>query len=203
MPSTVVVPLDISKNARDLLLSDAHLLLSDFGESFAPDEEPRLGRDCHTPIDFRPPEALFEPNKPLSFSADVWSLATAIWDILGMQALFSSAFYSDAKVMCQIADTLGPLPADWEEKWENRSEFFNDEGAPKDGRYVWPRLDQAFEERVQQFRREDDMDVFSDEESAAILNMMMEMLKFKPEDRFTIKQVLESDWMVKWAAPKF
>ncbi|KID93285.1 protein kinase domain-containing protein, partial [Metarhizium majus ARSEF 297] len=178
---------------------DAHILLSDFGESFAPAEEPRLGKDCHAPVDFRPPEARFEPNTPLSFSADIWSLATAIWDILGMQALFSSAFYSDAKVMCQIVDTLGPLPSDWFEKWEDQEDFFDAKGKPKPGRHVWPKIQGAFEETVQQYRRDDNMGEFCEEETAAILDMMVQMLRYRPEERPTVQQVLQSDWMVKWA----
>ncbi|OAA34111.1 protein kinase domain-containing protein [Metarhizium rileyi] len=199
IPNRAIVPLDMSINARELTLSEAHLLLNDFGEAFAPAEERRLGKNCHTPIDFRPPEALFEPDKPLSFSADVWTLATAIWDILGMQSLFSSAFYSDTKVICQVVDTLGPLPAEWYQNWAEQGEFFDDEGLPLEKRYVWPRLSQAFEDRVLKFRREEEMGIFSQEESMAILDMMGQMLRLKPDNRATIEQILKSDWMVKWA----
>lgn len=193
----------MGKKAQEFTLADAHLMLSDFGESFAPAKEDRLGKDCHTPVDFRPPEALFEPDSPLSFSADIWSLATAIWDILGMQALFSSAFYSDEKVMCQIADTLENMPPSWLQKWEGRGDYFDDNGLPKNGRYVWPKMKEAFEERGQQFRREDKMGEFDQEETAAILELMTEMLRFRPEERPTIEQVLESRWMTQWARPDY
>ncbi|OAQ68592.1 kinase domain-containing protein [Pochonia chlamydosporia 170] len=203
VPSTAVVPLYMGKTADEFTLADAHLLLSDFGVSFSPASQVRLGQDCHTPVDFRPPEARFEPNSPLSFSVDVWSLSTAIWDILGMRALFSSAFYSERQVMCQIVDTLGPMPASWLANWEDRTDFFDDQGVPAAGRYVWPKLAQAFEERVQKFRRDDDMGVFSPEETEAILEMMAQMLKFRPEERPTVEQVLESRWMVSWALPDY
>uniref|UniRef100_A0A1Y1N9S4 Protein kinase domain-containing protein n=1 Tax=Photinus pyralis TaxID=7054 RepID=A0A1Y1N9S4_PHOPY len=116
-----------------------------------------------------------------------------------MQALFSSAFYSDAKVMCQIVDTLGPLPPDWFEKWEDRGDFFDAKGKPKPGRHVWPKIQGAFEERVQQFRRDDNMGEYCKEETAAILDMMVQMLRYRPEQRPTVQQVLQSDWMVNWA----
>ncbi|QLI70171.1 Serine/threonine-protein kinase spk-1 [Metarhizium brunneum] len=199
VPPRAVVPLCIEKKAPEFTLQDAHILLSDFGESFAPAEEPRLAKDCHTPVDFRPPEAHFEPNTPLSFSADVWSLATAIWDILGMQALFSSAFYSNAQVMCQIVDALGPLPSDWFEKWEDREDFFDAKGKPKPGRHVWPKIQGAFENTVQKYRRDDNMGEYCEEETAAILDMIVQMLRYRPEERPTVQQVLQSDWMVKWA----
>lgn len=201
VPLNAVIPLDMSINARDLLLPDAHLVLSDFGESFTPATEPRLDKDCHTPVEFRPPEAWFEPEKPLSFAADIWTVATAICDILGMQALFSSAFYSDAEVMCQIVDTLGPLPAEWQEKWEYREKFFDRHGVPNKDRYVWPRSGSSFEERVQHFRREDKMSAFSGVETEAILELLGRMLKLKPEERADITEVLASEWLVKWVKP--
>lgn len=202
VPSTVTESLgNIGKKAYEYTIHDAHVLLSDFGESYAPAEEQRRGKDCHTPVDFRPPETYFEPYAPLTFSADIWSLATAIWDILGMQALFSSAFYTDQQVLCQIVDTLGPLPIDWLKRWDDRMQFFDEKGEPNTGRYIWPKLDEAFEERVQHYRREDGADVFCPDESAAIIEMMRQMLRYRPEERPTIEQVLRFEWMEKWAYP--
>ncbi|KJZ74356.1 hypothetical protein HIM_04118 [Hirsutella minnesotensis 3608] len=199
VPKTAIVPLSMEKRAEEFSLSDARLLLCDFGEAFAPAAKSRFGAQCHTPVDFRPPDARFEPNVPLSFSADIWSLATAIWDILGMQPLFSSAFASEEKVICQISDVFGPLPSNWYEKWEAKAEFFNSDGTPRSGRYIWPKLGKAFDERVQQFRREDNMGLFGKEETEAILHMMGQMLKLRPGERITIDQVLECEWMAKWA----
>lgn len=204
IPSTAIQTLDMSPNAREMVLSQAHLMLNDFGEAFAPGKEPRLGKDCHTPIDYRPPEAIFEPEQPMSFATDVWMLATAIWDILGMQPLFSSAFCTNAEVMCQIADTLGPFPPKWQQKWAVRSQFFDDDGQPLEGRHVWPRLPEEFEETVQQFRRrEENKGVFCNQETKAILDMMGTMLQLEPQSRATVDQVLKSEWMVQWARKPF
>lgn len=189
----------MGKTAQECTVKDARVILSDFGESFAPAEETRLGKDCHTPVDFRPPEALLEPDAEMSFSADVWSLATAIWDIVGMQSLFSSAFYSDEQVMCQIVDTLGPLPGDWSKNWASRGNFFDDQGGPKNGRFVWPRMNGAFDECVQRFRRDANMGEFCRKEEEAFLDMMTQMLRYRPEERPTVDQVLHSDWMANWA----
>lgn len=45
------------------------------------------------------------------------------------------------------------------------------------------------------------MGVFEDEETQAILSLMCWMLTFQPEQRLTIEEVLESEWMVKWVLP--
>lgn len=64
------------------------------------------------------------------------------------------------------------------------------------GEEVWPELGQAFERGVQDYRRKLQMGVFGEEETQAILNLIRRMLKFQPEERPTIKEVLESEWMV-------
>lgn len=199
VPPFVTVPLYMGKNAKESTLQDARIVLSDFGESYSPETDIRLGKDCHTPVDFRPPEAIFEPDTPLSSSADIWSLATAIWDIIGMQALFSSAFYSEKQVMCQIVDILGRLPDAWDKNWNDREEFFAHDGQPKQGRHGWPGIEQAFRNRVQKYRGEANMVELCAEEEVAFLAMMKRMLKYRPEERYTAQQVLECDGMVKWA----
>ncbi|KZZ92924.1 protein kinase domain-containing protein [Moelleriella libera RCEF 2490] len=204
VPSTVTEPIgNMGKRAYEYTIHDAHVLLGDFGESYAPAEEQRRGKDCHTPLDFRPPETYFEPCAPLTFSADIWSLATAIWDILGMQALFSSAFCTDQEVLCQLVDTLGPLPIDWLKRWDDGMQFFDEKGEPKTGRYISPKIDEAFEECVQHYRRKDGVDVFCPDESAAIIEMMRQMLRYQPGERPTIDQVLRLEWMEKWAYPDY
>lgn len=116
-----------------------------------------------------------------------------------MQALFSSAFYSDEEVMCQIVDCLGPLPADLSKNWTNRGDFFDDEGVPKDGRCVWPRMNYAFTECVQKFRQDANMTGFCNREEEAFLDMITRILRYRPEERPTVEQILQSDWMVNWA----
>lgn len=40
-------------------------------------------------------------------------------------------------------------------------------------------------------------------ERDAILSMLRSMLSYRPETRPTAKQVLEFEWMVKWALPEY
>lgn len=89
----------------------------------------------------------------------------------------------------------------WWHRWEERGEFFNQDGRPTEGGEVWPELGQAFEQGVQDYRRRLQMGVFQEEEIRAILHLMRRMLAFQPEERPTIDEVLESEWMVKWMLP--
>ncbi|KND93679.1 Serine/threonine-protein kinase spk-1 [Tolypocladium ophioglossoides CBS 100239] len=210
VPAQAVVPLYLGKKAQEFTLDDARgLVLSDFGEAFAPATEQRLGKDCNTPVAKKAPEALFEPGTPLSYPSDIWSLGTAIWEILGMKFIFSESETQD-EIVAQQIDVLGPqhFPPIWRTHWEQPStrELDMDDGIPRrptDDRETWPPLEEAFEEFVQKYRRKREAaGTFGEEETQAILDLMRGMLKFRPEERLTIDEVLRSEWMVKSALPQ-
>lgn len=201
IPSYAVQPVNFAKSARDFTLADAQILLSDFGEAFASTNAPN-GEMSHTPPAMRPPEAYFEPQVPLTYAADIWSLGVAIWDIIGMQAIFSGEYGMEDGMISQYIDVLGPMPRDWFDKWEGKDKFFDSDQHPKKGFYHWPAMNEAFQECIQRFRHEESkMGVFSEQETSAILDLIRRMLVLKPEQRLTIEEVLQSEWMVKWALP--
>jgi serine/threonine-protein kinase SRPK3 len=209
-PAQAVLPLYLGKKAQEFTLSDArNLLLSDFGEAFSPATEQRLGRECNIPLAKRAPEALFEPDKPLSYSSDIWSLGTAIWEILGMKFIFSEAETQD-EIVAQQIDVLGSqnFPESWRKQWERLAEKdeYTNGGIPRQptgDRESWPSLENAFESFVQKYRRKREAaGTFQEEETQAILELMRGMLRFRPEERLTIDEVLRSKWMVNWALPQ-
>lgn len=209
-PTHAVVPLYLGKKAQEFTLEDAHgLILGDFGEAFSPATEPRLGRECNTPVAKRAPEAFFEPDNHISYPSDIWSLGTAIWEILGMKFIFSELETQD-EIVAQQIDVLGSsnFPAAWRKQWERLDEEEREESKtiprrPTGVRETWPSLDNAFEEFVQKYRRKREAaGIFEEQEVLAILDLMRRMLRFRPEERLTIDEVLKSEWMVKWALPE-
>lgn len=107
-------------------------------------------------------------------------------------------------VTAQHVDALGPLPEEWWEKWAGWNKYFTEPGAtgrPIEGRWVWS-LEERFEEWVQKLRREEGMATVDDREREAFFKMLRLMLKFKPGDRPTARQVLETEWMREWALPE-
>jgi len=204
VPSEAVVPLSLGgrEDIRKFSLSDTSILLTDFGEAFAPGSESRLGKDCHTPYGSRAPEARFEPDAPLSYPSDIWSLATTIWEIIGMKAVFSNEYVPADEITAQHVDVLGPMPQSWWERWEARAQFFTDDGRPCGRSEPWPTLETCFEDYIQKYRREEEaLGVFDEKEKATILDLMRRMLAYRPEDRPTADEVLKSEWMVKWVLP--
>lgn len=208
VPVQAVVPVYLGKKAQEFTLADAQgLILSDFGEAFSPGTEQRYGRDCHIALAKRAPEALFEPNTLLSYPSDIWSLGTAIWEILGMKFIFSESETRN-EIVAQQIDVLGleTFPESWRTQWQRPGEECEHDTIPRQptgDRERWPPLETAFEEFVQKYRRKREAaGIFGVEETQAILNLMRGMLEFRPEERLTIDQVLKSEWMVKWALPQ-
>lgn len=211
IPSHAVVPLYLGKKAQEFTLADAHgLILSDFSEAFSPATEQRLGKECNTPLANRAPETLFEPNSHISYPSDVWSLGTAIWEILGMKSVFGESETQD-EIVAQQIDVLGSsnFPESWRKQWERLGEKEKSDAnttiprRPTGVRETWPNLEDAFEEFVQKYRRKREAaGTFEEQETRAILELMRGMLEFRPEKRLTIQEVLRSEWMIKWALPQ-
>lgn len=107
VPTQAVIPLYLGKKAQEFTLADVQgLILSEFGEAFSPATEQRLGKDCNTPLAKRAPEAYFEPCEPISYPSGIWSLGTAIWEILGMKFIFNESETED-EIAAQQIDVLG------------------------------------------------------------------------------------------------
>lgn len=199
-----ILPVWLGKRAHLISSSEAHIMLNDFGESFSPAIQQRYGRNSHVPIMSRSPEAVFEPEKPLSFSSDIWSLACAMWSIFGLSSLFESSFGTQNYIISQQIDMLGfsSFPSRWWDSWDARHERFDDLGQPKSGRYVQPSLEQLFEDEIRVLREQMKMDTFSQNETRDILDMFRRMLVFRPEKRITMKSLMTSDWMLNWGLPE-
>ncbi|OQE29156.1 hypothetical protein PENFLA_c004G06128 [Penicillium flavigenum] len=200
VPSHGIVPIWLGEASEKITLAEARFLLTDFGESFSPSKEPKY--ESHTPLVSRPPEARFEPDKPLSFSSDIWSLACTIWSIIAQRPLFEGFMATEDYMTCEQVDTLGILPSEWWSRWEARQEKFTEEGKPINRKY-YRSWDDRFKDSIEGPRRDRKIPSFDTRERDAIFNLLRQMLSFRPEDRPTTKQILESEWMVKWALPQY
>lgn len=195
----------LGRQADKITLVDAQIILSDFGEAFAPldPKRIRLGEDCHTPWSFAPPEANFEPKTPMSFASDIWTLANIVWCLLGQGPLTYSFFNNKDEITFRRIEILGSFPPEWWVKWDARREYYDEESLQKG---VWEglgTLDDQFERYIQTPRRKRRMGKFDEREKKALLAMLRPMLAFRPENRPTVQMVLRSDWMVNWGLSTF
>jgi serine/threonine protein kinase len=188
-------------------------MLADFGQAFRPKYDESKGRHCAIPLQFQAPEAFFQPNRNLSYPSDIWSLACAIWEVLGFEVLFTHGSGHQDNVVSDHLDTLSQdsLPQSWREDWERQDtsedESSFDDGAPLPRR--WRRrtlranlsLEEKFEDYIQKRRVEFQSAKFETDEQIAILALLRGMLTFDPAQRWDIERVLASEWVVRWALP--
>lgn len=120
VPSHIIIPAWFGAKREYIKLSETFIILSDFGESFKPAAEQR--HCSNTPRIVRPPEVRFEPEKPLSFAADIWTLACSIWAVLGQRSLFDIFCFTDDEVTKEQVETLGKLAQNWWEGWDAKSQ---------------------------------------------------------------------------------
>ncbi|KAJ5202316.1 Srpk [Penicillium cf. viridicatum] len=105
-------------------------------------------------------------------------------------------------MICEYVDALGILLLEWWRRWEARRLKFTEDGKLMN-RKPFRSWDDRFEDSVQQPRRDSGIPSFDAREREAFFDMLRPMLLFRPENRPTTKQILESEWMVKWALPEY
>ena len=199
VPPYVYSPIWLGKPSDEISISEAKILLADFGTAFCPTKELRV--ESYTPLQNRPHEVRFKPTAPLSYPSDIWSLKCMIWAVLGARPFLDNWLFGPDDATTDQVDALGPMPDEWWEKWEARSKGFIRNGNPKEAREVWT-FDQRFEDAIQESRRRRGREVMGEDERDALFEMIKGMFVFRPSDRLSASQVLESEWMRKWALPK-
>lgn len=198
VPTHGIIPVWLGKRSERLTLSEARVFLTDFGESFLPSTTPR--HYSNTPGVLVPPEVYFLPQKPLSFPTDIWTLACTLWSIIGQQPLFEGFDPGPDWMIKEHVDTIGKLPSEWWHKWDARLRWFNEEGR-RDHGGVSRSLMERFNSSVHRPRQEFEMEDVGEDEETVLLAMLRAMLVYTPEGRLTAAEILESEWMQKWALP--
>jgi hypothetical protein len=196
-PKYGILPLWLEKQVRHLHFpSPESPLISDFGEAFSPTHE--LKYDSHKPLPVRPPEARFEPDEPLTFPSDIWTLTCTIWDIICQRPLFEGFPSNQDDMTWQQIDALGPLPTDWRENWAAQRDRSTEHGEPiQQSRSPYQSWENRFEANVQQPRIKEGMPTFQPSKRDSLSSISRSVLSFWLENRPSVRQILESEWMVK------
>lgn len=98
-------------------------------------------------------------------------------------------------------DALGKLPCDWWQKWDARERWFTEE-AKRISEGAGRSLANRFVTSVEEPRRGSAMEEeLGEAERTALLTMLRGMLAFRPNERLTAMEIVESEWMLRWALP--
>ncbi|KPM43731.1 hypothetical protein AK830_g2819 [Neonectria ditissima] len=201
VPMYAVPPVWLGIASDKLPLGEARLLLSDFGVAFRPEDKDRF--ESYTPLIYRPPEAFFQPKTPLTLASDIWSLGCVVFELFAHRSLIDGVIAPQDDITAQQVHLQGRMPDEWWESWEERPKWFDDAGnalSPEGDVFSW---EKRFAEWVQETRQEFNTGVIPQAEFQALLALLKRMLAWKPEDRPTIAQVLDSDWARKWGLPAY
>lgn len=199
VPTHLVDKALIGRAARAMKLEEAAVVLADFGEAFQPHMTTRL--ELRTPETHLPPEHIVQKTRPVSFTADIWSMGCMFFACMGQRGFMNVWLASDDDLIQEQVDALGPLPADLSTIWE-ALDTNDTEGRQDDHREVGLTLSEHIEKAIVRFRQEKDgFECPDGEELRAFEALLRSMLAMSAEDRISAEEVLQSEWMVKYALP--
>ncbi|KAL8964063.1 MAG: hypothetical protein Q9183_004733 [Haloplaca sp. 2 TL-2023] len=200
-PSYTVLEIHAWVRAENVTESDT--IITDFGEAYLADSEPR--ENLNTPLDLQPPEGLLKIGT-IGMPADIWTLALTLVDSMGNGTLLEVFRGDRDDIMAEIVSALGKPPEKWWKAWDKRHEFFNEDGTwldeetidanGRDQDGVW----RSLKHRVSRNTIRDGVPL-ADDEIDALVAMLQGMLKYDPEERSTIEDVMRSEWMKKYGFP--
>ena len=171
------------------------VLICDFGEAFLADEGPR--HQLHTPLLLCPPEVIFADAR-VGQPADVWTLGCTIYDIMGERPLFEGWMPDRDDVAAEIVSALGKPPTPWWDGWRKRNEFFLEDGTWNvSEKRCHDAKSRSLETRVKDNGRELGPE-YSAEDQIALTELLRGMLRYSPEERMTMAEIMECEWMKRY-----
>ncbi|KAJ3927549.1 MAG: kinase-like domain-containing protein [Lentinula lateritia] len=175
---------------------EENIIVIDFGQSYrAPD--PPKDYEPATLADYMSPETRFE--KRVGPEADVWQVGCAIFEIRTGGPLFDPFFPSDTYIIPQMIETLGRLPDPWYNAFRNRVQCFEEDEQPEEGSSIREKL-RSFgtPKRIPGYNRGpmfEKMETKMDDKEVELLTDLLEkMLRYRPEDRIGIREVVDHPW---------
>ncbi|KAI6360771.1 hypothetical protein MCOR25_006659 [Pyricularia grisea] len=169
-------------------------------------------RKLVNPLAFTPPEGLL-PGKdglgvPCSHHGDVFSLGLLFWNAVMLRQLTEPTFSfpdddanktkAKSQLMRDLAQRVGPFPAELRQFWPNADRFVDVEGRAVDnfmdiyGEEVQPG-DFEYGDIWYQGRQRKPMDM-SDDELEIFVGLVLSMLRWKAAERPSTAELLEHEW---------
>ena len=187
------------------------ILLVDFGCVFPSDSPPSNPDDIGLTISYSAPEAIFDSK--ISVYSNIWALGYVLFEIRSGEQLFGDWIGTKDDVLRQMVQAFGKLPEPWWTAWENGGLFFDDDG---ELRKTWDdgpvraskfELDEMIAEIGAEDEEEDEPErscavmlepngaKVLQEEASQMKDLLGRILKWKPEERISLKEVMDHPWL--------
>ncbi|KAF8342403.1 kinase-like domain-containing protein [Amanita rubescens] len=202
-PRELVQPID----NHNISFLEENIVVTDFGQSYDITAPPKDYHPC-TALHYFSPEASLD--NIVTPASDIWGLACTIFEIRAGFSLFTSFLVSKSTVLQDIVSTLGKLPEPWWSKFEERHVWFEENGEPKvqvNGKPTFPARKTSIRELLQTVGDDEKVGIERDEpmmeppgtrleeeELELLSNLLEKMLRYQPEKRITIKEVVRHPW---------
>lgn len=189
-------------------------LLVDFGESFQ-FEKPPGPADIGIPVGYRAPETIFESK--LTPASEAWSLACVLFEIRAGYPLFYSFFGGRNEIIWQMVQMKGKLPDPWWNSWDKRSSYFDADGKPLKKPNGDPlAIEYPIENMIADIGTLDDESamfgselsmlepmgtVIPGDEAKAMRDCLNGVLKWSPDERWSVAEILRHPWISGHIAP--
>ncbi|KAF9783338.1 kinase-like domain-containing protein [Thelephora terrestris] len=208
-PAMLFEPIQNYRMSDSTLLQES-VMVSDFGQSYIV-ASPPSSYVPGTVLGYQSPEARFE--RRVGLETDIWALGCAIFEIRAGFALFESFLGSDVDILRQTVETLGRLPDPWWAAFEDRAQWFEEDGRPKSeqdqeraGVLLKARRSSIRAKLLEIGERVDPPSEYEgpmienpelrlhEEEAGVLEDLLEKMLKYRPEERIRIQDVVRHPW---------
>ncbi|KAK7055920.1 kinase-like protein [Favolaschia claudopus] len=212
-PTCLVAPVSSSEWRNSQGVLQEGVVIADFGQSYfrQPPSDYRPGAALHCTA----PEILFDNRA--GPEADVWSFGCTIFEIRAGSPLFDWLLGSRSALVKLMVRMFGRLPDPWWAAYEDRDRWFQENGEPKlqsVGKGHTKRLEPIFVKLsiVKELRAigstENDERTDSglgpmiepkgvalrEEEVQSLGDLLGKMLRYRPQDRITMEEVISHPW---------
>ena len=208
-PAMLVAPMQDFKMSDATLLQES-IVVGDFGQSYII-ASPPSSYEPGTALNYQSPEARFEGR--VGLEADIWALGCAIFEIRAGFALFELFLGNDVDILRQMVETLGRLPDPWWAAYKQRALWFEEDGQPKSEQdqeragVLLKAYRSSIRAKLLEIGEQDDPPsedegpmierpgVRLHEEEVGLLEDLLEkMMKYNPEERIRIQDVVRHPW---------
>ncbi|MCJ1256897.1 hypothetical protein MMC24_004722 [Lignoscripta atroalba] len=139
------------------------------------------------PDDYRAPEVILAAG--WSYSADMWNLGVLLWDLLEEDGVFEAVNpqktkYTGEKHLAHMIALLGHPPKELLDRGRETTKYFDHKG-----KFRHPELIPKGLSLV------DSLTQIEDEDKILFLDFIMRMLRWRPEERSSAKDLLADPWL--------